>query len=101
MGKIDSKFMKYPPAVTEEGRYAFQEIKERETRYGRTLIGTVTNTKNERFSLFIPFPAEISDKSLLARLTRAFGDDTEQWVGRKIDLTLDRYDRRRIEPVVR
>jgi len=101
MGRIDSKFTKYPPTVTQPGRYTFQQIKERETRFGRTLISTVTNSKDERFSFFIPYPAEVSDKSLLARLTKAFGDDTEQWLGRKIDVTFDRYGRRRIEPTAR
>jgi hypothetical protein len=101
LARINAKFTKYPPVVTQRGRYTIQHVREHETRYGRTLIPTITDAKGERFSLFVPYPAEISDKSLLARLTRAFGDDTDQWVGRKIQLTLDRNGRRRIDPVTR
>jgi hypothetical protein len=101
LGKIDAKFTKYPPVATQPGRHNIQQVKEQETRYGRTLILTVTNAKDERFSLFVPYPAEISDKSLLARLTKAFGNDTQNWLGRKIDLSLDRNGRRRIDPITR
>lgn len=101
MGKIDSKFTKYPPAITQPGPYTFAQIKEQQTRYGRTLVSTVTNSKSERYSLFIPYPAEISDKSLLARLTKSFGNETEQWLGNKIDVTLDKDGRRRINPLVK
>jgi hypothetical protein len=101
MVKIDSTFTKYPPTATQQGRYTIQQIKEHETRHGRALILNVTNAKGERFSLFIPYPAEISDKSLLARLTKAFGDDTEAWLSKKIDLTYDRNRRRRVDPVTR
>jgi hypothetical protein len=101
LGKIDTKFTKYPPAATQPGRYNIQQVKERETRYGRALILTLANARGEKFSLFVAYPTEISDKSLLARLTKRFGDDTEQWLGKKIDLTYDRNDRRRVDPVTR
>jgi hypothetical protein len=99
LGRIDAKFTKYPPVATQPGRYAIQQVKERETRYGRALILTLANARGEKFSLFVAYPSEISDKSLLARLTRAFGHDTEAWLGKKIDLTYDRNDRRRINPL--
>jgi len=101
MARIDSKFTKYPPTMTHPGRYTFQQIKERETRFGRTLIATMTNGKDEKSSLFIPYPAEISDKSLLARLAKAYGEDTDQWLSRKIELTFDRQGRRRFDIVTR
>jgi hypothetical protein len=101
MVEIRAKFTKYPPVATQPGHYTIQQVKEHQTRYGRNLILTVTNAKGERFSIFVPYPEEISDKSLLARLTRTFGDDTEAWLGKKIDLAHDRNDRRKIDPVTR
>jgi hypothetical protein len=101
LGKIDTKFTKYPAVATQPGRYTIQQVKERETRYGRALILTLANARGDRFSLFVAYPSEISDKSLLARLTRAFGDENEQWVSRKIDLAYVRNDRRRVDPVTR
>jgi hypothetical protein len=101
MVEIRAKFTKYPPVATQPGRYTIQQVKERETRHGRALILTLANARGERFSLFVAYPTEISDKSLLARLTKRFGDDTEQWVSKKIDLTYDQNDRRRIDPVTR
>jgi hypothetical protein len=99
--KIQAKFTKYPPVATQPGRYTIQQVKEHQTRYGPTLILTIANSKGDRFSLFVSCPEQISDKSLLARLTRAFSDETDQWVGGKIELTLDRNRRRRVDPVTR
>jgi hypothetical protein len=101
MGTIGSRFIKYPPTVTRPGLYTIQQVKEHKTRYGPTLILTLTNSKGDKCSLFVSCPEEISDKSLLARLTKAFGNNTEQWLGKKIDMTLDRNDRLRADPVTR
>jgi hypothetical protein len=101
MVEISISIKKYPPVATQPGRYTIQQVKERETRYGRNLILTVANAKGEKFSLFVAYPTEISDKSLLARLTRTFGNDTEAWLGKKVDLTYDRNARRRVDPVTR
>jgi hypothetical protein len=101
MVEISTDFKKYPPTATRQGLYTIQQVKKHQTRYGPTLILTLSNSKGEKFSLFVSCPEEISDKSLLARLSRAFGKDTEAWLGKKIELTYDRNDRRRIDPVTR
>jgi plasmid maintenance system antidote protein VapI len=100
MVEISTDFKKYPPTVTRPGLYTIQQVKRHQTRYGPTLILTLSNSMGEKFSLFVSCPEEISDKSLLARLSRAFGKDTEAWLSKKIDLALDRNGRRRIDPIV-
>lgn len=101
MTKIDTKIMKYPESVRQPGRYTIVAQKEANTRFGRTIILTVNNTKGEKYSLFVAYPPEISENSLLALLVRAFGDDVEQWLDRKIDVTKDKDGNRRVEPVVK
>lgn len=94
------KITEYPEQVTEAGRYAIQAVKgPQETRYGLALILIVTNSKGEEKSAFIPYSTEASNRTSLARLLGAYGDETERWVKRKIDVTIDSDNKRRIEPV--
>jgi len=101
MQPILTNFVKYDPTVTEQGRHTITGQKDRETQYGRTKILNVTNSKAEKRTLFVNYPEEASDQSTLAKLVRAFGNDAEHWVGRKIDVSFDENGRRRIEPVVK
>jgi hypothetical protein len=103
MTKLEVKITEYPeysPQISQAGRYTIQTVKgPQETRYGPSLIAVVTNTKGEERSLFIPHSAEVSNQSNLARLIAGFGDDTQGWLKRKIDVTIGSDGKRRIEPV--
>ncbi len=101
MAKIDSKIVKYPEPVTQPGRYSVAQQKESYTHFGRKIILTVNNARDEKRSLFVAYPTEVSDRSLLARLVKAFGDDPEEWIGRKIEVAFSKEGKRTIEPVVK
>ncbi len=95
------KLTEYPEQVTGAGRYTIQAVKgPQETRYGLTLILIVTTAKGEERSAFIPYSAEASNRTSLARLMAAYGDETERWIKRKIDVTIDSDGKRRIDPVI-
>ena len=100
MTKLQVKVTEYPDQVTEAGRYTIQAVKgPQETRYGLALILIVTTNKGEERSAFIPYSTEASNRTSLARLLSAYSDETERWIKRKIDVTIDSDNKRRIEPV--
>ena len=102
MTKLQVKITEYPEQVTQPGRYSIQSVKPpQETRYELALILIVTSAKNEERSLFVPYSLEISNRTNLGRLLQAFGDDTDRWIGRKVDVTIDKDGKRTIEPVVK
>jgi hypothetical protein len=99
--KLVVKIAEYPEQVTHSGRYIIQAVKgPQETRFGPALINIVANGKGEERSLFIPYSAEASSRTNLARLLQAYGDDTDRWVGRKVDVTIGSDGKRTIEPAV-
>jgi hypothetical protein len=101
MTRLNVKVAKYPPQVIQPGRYKIRAAKgPQETRYGQTLILIVANDRDQQGSLFLPFATEVSEQSNLGRLVKAFGDDSEQWIGKDLDLSIDQTGRRTIEPVV-
>jgi hypothetical protein len=101
MTKLNVRLAQYPSQLTQPGRYEIQAVKPpQETRYGQTLILVVTNAKGQQGSLFVPFAAETSEQSNLGRLVKAFTDDTDKWIGRKIDVSIDEAGKRTIEPVL-
>jgi hypothetical protein len=88
--------------LTQPGRYEIEAVKPpQETRYGQTLILIVTNTEGQQASLFVPYASEISEQSNLGRLVRSFGDDTDHWIGKKLDISIDQTGRRTVEPVAK
>jgi hypothetical protein len=100
MTKLQVKVSEYPEQVTQSGRYTIQSVKgPTETRFGLALILIVTNTKGEERSVFVPYAVEISSRTSLARVMAAFGDDTERWSKRRVDITIGSDGRRRIDPV--
>jgi hypothetical protein len=101
MTKLNVRLAQYPSQLTQPGRYEIQAAKPpQETRYGQTLILVVTNGKGQQASLFVPFAAETSEQSNLGRLVKVFTDDTDKWIGRKIDVSIDEAGKRTIEPVL-
>lgn len=101
MTKLQVKITEYPPQVTQAGRYTIQAVKgPQDTRYGPSLVAIVTNAKGEERSLFIPYSAEVSNQSNLARLVAGFGEETERWIKRKIDVSIGNDGKRRIDPVI-
>jgi hypothetical protein len=100
MTKLVTKIADYPEQVIQSGRYTIQAVKgPQETRFGLALINIVTDTKGEERSLFVPFSTEVSPRTNLARLVQTFGNDTDRWVRRKVDVTVGSDGKRTIEPV--
>ena len=102
MTKLGVKITEYPEQVTQSGRYTVQAVKgPQETRFGLALINIVTNAKGKERSLFVPYSTEVSRRTNLARLMQIFGDDTDGWLGRKVDVSIGKDGKRKIEPVVK
>jgi len=70
-----------------------------ETRFGTALIIVVGNAKGQTKSLFVPYSTETSRSTNLARLIAAFGDETDQWLKKKIDVTVSDSGKRTVSPV--
>ena len=99
---LDVKITEYPQQVTQAGTYTIKNVKPlQETRYGDTLILIVTSVKGEEHSAFVPFSSEISKRTNLARLIEAFGNDTDQWVNKRIHVALGTDNKRTIEPATK
>jgi hypothetical protein len=47
----------------------------------------------------IPYPHETFEDTDLVRLIKAFGDETEGWIGKNIRVTSDSDGKRRIDPL--
>jgi len=85
--------------VNEAGSYVIKNVKTKEqTRFGIANILTVSNSKGDG-SVFVQHSDEPSSRTNLGRLVKAFGDDTDRWVGKKIEVTIDDDGKRRIDPV--
>ncbi len=96
------KITDYPEQISEPGRYAIRSVKPpQETRYDLALILIVSSAKNEERSLFVPYSPEISNRTNLGRLLQTFGDDTDNWLKKQVDVTIDKDGRRTIEPVAK
>ena len=102
MTRLDVKITEYPEQVTQPGIYTIKNVKPaQETRYGLTLILIVTSVKGEEHSAFVPFSSEISKRTNLARLIEGFGNDTDQWINKRIHVTLGTDNKRTIEPATK
>ena len=102
MTKLAVRIAEYPEQVTQSGRYTIRTVKgPQETKFGLALINIVADVKGEERSLFVPYSTEVSPRTNLARLMQTFGDDTDRWVGQKVDVTIDKDGKRMIEPVVK
>lgn len=100
MTKLQVKVSEYPEQVSQSGRHTIQSVKGPQvTRYGLALILIVSNAKSEERSVFVPYGTEVSSRTSLARLMTAYGDDTERWAKRKIDVTIGNDGKRRIDAV--
>ncbi|MFI5449666.1 MAG: hypothetical protein ACHQ03_07875 [Candidatus Bathyarchaeia archaeon] len=100
--KLETKVTQYPEILSESGTYTIQHVKGPvETRFGHALIVTVTDSKKSETSLFVPYLAETSKKTNLARLIAALSSDTDKWIGKRIRVKIDPKGRRRIEPIAR
>jgi len=100
--KLESKVIRYPVQISEEGTYTIQNVKgPQETKFGQAIILTVTDDSNSERSLFVQYMAETTKNTNLARLIAAFGTETEKWNGKKIRVTFDLDGKRRVEPLAR
>jgi hypothetical protein len=102
MPRLNVRLAQYPGQLTQPGRYEIEAVKPpQETRYGQTLILIVTNTEGQQASLFVPFATETSEQTNLGRLIKAFGAETDHWIGKKLDVSIDETGRRTVEPVLK
>jgi hypothetical protein len=102
MTRLNVKVAHYPTQVAQPGRYEIRAVRPlQETRYGQTLILIVTSDKGQEGSLFVPFATETSEQSNLGRLVKCLGDETADWIGKKLDVSIDQTGRRTVEPVAK
>jgi hypothetical protein len=100
--KLATKVTPHPEQVSQSGTYKIRNVKPpQETRHGPAIILNLTDAKKTERSLFVSCPPETSKNTNLARLIVAFGADTEEWVGKRIRVTVDQDGKRRIDPLAR
>ncbi len=101
MPKLEVEVKHYAPQLTQPARYTIESVNgPQQTRNGPALVTEVSNAKNEKFSLFIPFSTQPSSRTNLGRLVTAFGKDTEHWLKKRIDITIENA-KRIIQPVAK
>ena len=100
MVKLESKIVQYPEQLTEPGRYVIKSVKPpQDTRFGPTVILILTSGKGEERSAFVPYSSETTEVTNLGRLLKAFGNDTDRWRDKQVDVTFDESGKRTIRPV--
>jgi hypothetical protein len=101
MGKLGIQVEDYPEQVNEPGQYTIKDVKTKQkTRFGIADILTVANAKGER-SLFVQHSDQTTSRTNLGRLVKAFTDDPDRWIGKKIHVTIGEDGKRTLEPVVK
>lgn len=99
MNKLNVKVSHHPAQVREDGEYTIKSVTTPQpSNYGRAIVLTVLSKDREEKAVFVPFSSEVTDQTNLGRLVNAFGDDTDQWNGKRINVTIDN-NQRTIEPV--
>lgn len=98
MGKLSVKVVHHPSQVNENGQFTIKTVATPQpTKYGTAIALTVLSKDREEKALFVPFSEEVTDQTNLGRLIKAFGNETDQWVGKRINVTIDN-NQRTIEP---
>lgn len=101
MSKLNVKVSHHPAQVREDGEYMIKSVTTpKPSNYGSAIVLTVLNKDREERALFVPFSSEVTDQTNLGRLVNAFTDDTNQWVGKRINVTIEN-NQRTIEPVAK
>ena len=99
MSKLNVKVVHHPAQVNENGQYIIKSVTTPQpTKYGTAIVITLQNKDREEKALFIPYSTEVTDQTNLGRLVNAFSDETNQWVGKRISVTIDN-NQRTVEPV--
>lgn len=99
MGKLNVKVVHHPSQVDENGQYTIKTATTPQpTKYGAAIVLTVLNKDRQERALFVPFSEEVTDQTNLGRLIGAFGNDTDQWIGKRVNITIEN-NQRTIEPV--
>ena len=101
MSKLNVKVSHHPAQVSEDGEYTIKSVTTPQpSKYGSAIVLTVLNKDREERAVFVPFSSEVTDQTNLGRLVNAFTDDTNQWIGKRINVTIEN-NQRTIEPVAR
>jgi hypothetical protein len=99
LGKLSVKIVHHPGQVNENGQYLIKAVTTPQpTKYGTALVLTVVGKNGVEKALFAPYSEEVTDQTNLGRLIAAFGNDTDQWVGKRLDVAIEN-NQRTIEPV--
>ncbi len=99
MGKLNVKVVHHPSQVNENGQYTIKAVTTPQpTKYGTAIILTVIGKDREEKALFVPYSEEVTDQTNLGRLIAAVGPDTDQWVGKRVNVTIE-HSQRSLEPV--
>jgi hypothetical protein len=102
MVKLESRIVQYPEQVSQPGLYLIKSVKPpQETRFGPTVILVLTSAKGEERSLFIPFSSETTEQTNLGRLLKTFGNDTDRWTDKQVDVAFDESGKRTIRPIAK
>lgn len=91
------------PLVDEDGQYTITSVKtSRPTKVGNMPIMAVRvlNKNREEKALLLPVFPSVTDQSNLGKLVNAFGQETENWVGKRISVRIDN-NRTVIEPMAK
>ena len=67
------------------------------TKYGTAIVLTLVGKDVVEKTLFVPYSERVTDQTNLGRLIAAFGNDTDEWVGKRINVTIEN-NQRTIEP---
>jgi hypothetical protein len=100
MPKLNVKVVHHPAQVIEDGQFTVKSVTTPQpTKYGSAIVLTVVGRDREERALFIPFSSEVTDQTNLGKLVGAFGDDPDQWIGKRINVTIGDHNQRTVEPV--
>jgi len=98
MSKLNVKVVPNP-LVNESGQYTITKVTAPQPTMFGQMIGVRVLTKNgEEKSILVPVYAKVTDQSNLGKLVTAFGDETDSWVGKRINVKIVN-NRSFIEPV--
>lgn len=88
------------PLVNETGQYTIKRVTEPQpTMFGQMIGVRVLNKNGEEKAILVPIYAKVTDQSNLGKLVTAFSDETDKWVGKRINVKIVN-NRSFIEPVL-
>jgi len=97
MSKLNVKVVPNP-LVNESGLYTIKGVKTAPTKFGSMMAIRVSGKSQEEKSILVPVFPKVTNQTNLGKLVEAFGDETDKWVGKRINITIEN-NRSTIEPI--